>query len=454
MKTSLPALLSAFAVCCLPAAASADQTDRAVNDLMPDVYRCLADKGHKTVGVLRFRVQLGKKPARFDNAPFNGNLPVRVENLLIMHGGDVDEPAVRVIRDASKSATASDVGDWFGDVRERKKLFGVTYGLAWGDGKQQTKVKADAFLTGLVRLSEDLKKTTLILYCFDKDDLEPKAIAESTIDTERNVLSDLGYSFVVPSEARRSLLTKRSVADVDRNVLAALDSDVRPSDVAGIRVTVLVDDEAAELQPAKKDEEGPRWKLPCPPRGKAVSIRLENRTDERLGVVVKLNGISLFQQQTRAANRCRKWVIPAGKKYELEGFYEPGQGKRLSLRPFVVLVGDEAKKAKEQLGDKAGLLEVDVFAEGAESDEGFEISARGLPPAKDKEKEKEARAQSYKAVRTSLLKDAKLKTETTKTTTKPVLVADEKALAADKYDTVDFVGHNVGRLAVKIVPRD
>src|SRR5262249_33545105 len=152
-------------------------------------------------------------------------------------------------------------------------------------------------------------------------------------------------------------------------------------------------------------------------------------TDKRMGVVVKLNGLSLFEQQTRVANRCRKWVLKPDTRITLKGFYEPGEGDRLALRPFVVLVGAEAKKAKERLGDKAGLLEIDVFAEGEETDDELEISARGMPPAKDKEKEKEAKAQSYKAVRTSLLKDAKLKTETT-VNKKVILVPDKEAIKA------------------------
>src|SRR5262249_55873775 len=141
MRASHPILLAALSAVCLPAGARADRTDRALNDKMPAVVEHLRDKGYKNVGVLRFRVGVGKKAARFDNAPFKGNLRARVENLLIMHGGD-GEPAVGVIRDAGRTAAANEVGDWLGDERQRKKLFDVEYRLAWG-GK---KVKADAFL--------------------------------------------------------------------------------------------------------------------------------------------------------------------------------------------------------------------------------------------------------------------------------------------------------------------
>src|SRR5262249_5687406 len=112
MRRSLPIVLAALAAVCLPGVARADRTDAALNARMPGVVEWLADRGFENIGVLRFRVKVGKDPARFDNAPFNGSLPVRVENLLIMNGGDGDEGLVGVIRDAGKTAAANKVGDW------------------------------------------------------------------------------------------------------------------------------------------------------------------------------------------------------------------------------------------------------------------------------------------------------------------------------------------------------
>ena len=57
---------------------------------------------------------------------------------------------------------------------------------------------------------------------------------------------------------------------------------------------------------------------------------------------------------------------------------------------------------KEQLGDRAGLIEIDVFAEGEVAQEEVAISARGLPPSK----EKQSRG-SYRVLRTTLLKISK-----------------------------------------------
>src|SRR5215218_6528032 len=179
MRASAAVLLAAFAAAALPAAARADRIDKRLNEAMPEVKKYLQEKGYKNVGVLRFRVQLGKKAASFDNAPYNGNLPRRVENLLIMNGGDGDEAAVGVIRDAGKAAAAHKIHDWFGDEKQRKQLFDVSYALAWGDKM----VKADAFLTGLVCVSQDLKKTTLSLTCFDRKNLQPKEVVSFTIDT-------------------------------------------------------------------------------------------------------------------------------------------------------------------------------------------------------------------------------------------------------------------------------
>jgi hypothetical protein len=447
MRASHAVLLAALAAASLPAAVRADQIDKRLNDEMPDVSRHLHKKGYKNVGVLRFRVQVGKKTASFDNAPYNGNMPLRVENLLIMNSGDRETPDVGVIRNAGAAAAAAKIGDWFGNEKERKKLFDVHYLLAWDDKK----VTADAFLTGLVSVSSDLKKTTLSLTCFDKDNLEPKEILTFTIATDREVVRDLGYSFVVDGKARASMVTKRSSADVDRNVLASVNDQAKPDNVAGIQMTILVDEKPVKIQ-AAKDEEGPRWQLECPPEDEALAVRLRNVTDKTLAVVLKLNGVSTLKQQTRSPDHCQKWIIRAGKAIVLKGFYTPA-GDKLLMKPFKVLVGEKALEAKAQLGDRAGLMELDVFAEGAESDDdGLEYTAKGLPPSKEKEKEKLAKAHSYKAVRATLLKDAKLKTETT-VAQKVVLVPDKEAIKAGKGKEVDFDSHSVGRLVVKVVPR-
>ena len=139
----------------MPGLARADKLDQKLNAQMPEIVKDLAARGYKNVGVLRFRAQKGNRPESFSLGPVNGATAARLEALLVMHVGDSKGPRFGVIRDASAAAAAAKVGAWATDRAEQKKLFDVVYPLAWGE----TKVKADAFLTGKLALSEDLKKT-------------------------------------------------------------------------------------------------------------------------------------------------------------------------------------------------------------------------------------------------------------------------------------------------------
>jgi hypothetical protein len=99
------------------------------------------------------------------------------------------------------------------------------------------------------------------------------------------------------------------------------------------------------------------------------------------------------------------------------------------------------------------VIEVDVFAEGAETggdEPNLQVSAKGLPPSK----EKLARG-SHKALRTALLKSSKLKTETNLLTKRAILVPDDtKAKKITGLKKVDFTGHSVGHVIIKIVPSE
>jgi hypothetical protein len=511
MRQSSAVLLAAGLLgALLPSLARADRLDRKLNDEMPAIVKQLKAQGYKNVGVLRFRVQKGKRPARFDNAPLNGNLAVRLENMLVIHGGPREAESLGIIHDAAANAARQKVGSWYTDQAERRKLFDREYRLAWGNKT----VKPDVFLTGLVRTSPDLKKTTVEIISFDaKVPARQKMVCQFTIDTDRSLVRDLGYSFNLGRQQRKSLLVKRDGADVDKFVVDAVqqgegkddpdqkkddpddkkkddpdqkkkddpdqkkdDPDqkkddpkqkpdptdpVKPANVAGIEVKMLADGKDQEIRQSATQGDGPRWQVECPPQGKPIAISLKNTTDKRVGVVLRLNGISTIDQQTDAAEGCRKWVMAPGATYNIRGFYMFGAAQKggdddkdqkpagkPTLLPFKVLVGDEAKVMKAQLGDKYGLIEVDVFAEGAVKNEDLQVSAKGLPPSKDRP----ARA-SYKALRTALLKNAKLKTTTV--AKREVIVPDKEAAGdAGSIKVVEFAGYSVGHLVVKILPKE
>jgi hypothetical protein len=126
--------------------------------------------------------------------------------------------------------------------------------------------------------------------------------------------------------------------------------------------------------------------------------------------------------------------------------------------PFKVLVGDEAKSMSSQLGDKAGMIEIDVFVAGAGGeDDDKSVSLRGMRQSK----EKKARS-SHAAYRAALLQSARAKATyqevkdrtTGKVTKREIIVPDESAKAPGGDITVVSFDNPraVGGLSIKITP--
>src|SRR5207302_1731105 len=97
-----------------------------------------------------------------------------------------------------------------------------------------------------------------------------------------------------------------------------------------------------------------------------------------------------------------KWVIPAGKSFDIKGFYV---GEKFDRHlPFTILDGEEAVRAVEQLGEKAHYVQLDVFENLPGPEQKMTISARGLPEPLDR-----AARKSYAALSEELLKASSLK---------------------------------------------
>ncbi|MGL4554673.1 MAG: hypothetical protein ACRC33_26200, partial [Gemmataceae bacterium] len=163
MNRGTALLLAALAGVAAPAAARADKLDARLHQEAPKVVQKLLDKKYHNVGVLRFQVEApGIKPGY--TTPLSGNLVERVETGLILHAERDGKPALGVTRDSGAAAQKQKVGAWTTSLAERKKLFDATYPLAWG----KSAVKVDAFVTGRVKLSKDMKQTTVTLLVVDK----------------------------------------------------------------------------------------------------------------------------------------------------------------------------------------------------------------------------------------------------------------------------------------------
>lgn len=432
-------ILAAVLAVLATAPVRADRIDAKLNDSARAILEGIRKHKVKTIGVLRFRADRGKKTESFAVGPINDGLAARVEHLLIIHNDSTD---LGVLLDPNTQAATKKIGNWFDLLTERKSLFDLDYRLAWAE----TLTKPDAFLTGIVRCSDDLKKTTVVLELFKAS--EPQtfhSVAEFTVDTDRLILSELGYSFdvekkepvekCVPLAVELDRLAVNDVRERERALVAP--EPVKPQDsitVGGVVVTMKISGGVVPVRPLAGSTS---WQVTSPEVGKPVVFTLKNTTDSRRGVVLKLNGVSTIFEQVEDHAQCRKWVIKSGVEITIKGYYLESK----QFAPFKILVGDEAKAAADQFKDKAGRIEIAVFAEQHEDDHSELAMSlpRRISPARS-----DLIRKDLPTLQEALLKSANLKRTTVTEAVngvgvkREIIVANKDKLEPGMVKEVDF----------------
>lgn len=368
--------LAAFVVALglgVSAPARADNIDQKLIEEAPKIMKHLRENKYKNVGVLKFRVQKGDKGTpSYSAGELNSNMAIRLENALIL----LDDPKnpIGIIHDASRTAASRKLSSR--DAKGRRGMLEESkFHLAWG----KETVKADAFLTGDVKISTDNKTATVSIKVFDAKTENPKEICHFSTKTDHNILSEAGQSW----RLSRAVRSKRDF-DGDKADDAAADN-------------ATTQDQGKEQQPAQGDEpvklhvifdgnEVPLDSDPANPgerrarmipkkRGptttkeisgptQSVEFRIENTGKDPCAVVLKVNGQNTLFLQEEEAEKCTKWVLGPGEKYTIKGFYTEESGK--NLNPFKVLSEEESKKLEDEWkdNDKLGLIDFHVFQTG------------------------------------------------------------------------------------------
>lgn len=324
------------------------------DNLLTDVRKA----GHKNVGVLKFQVVVGKdgKPT-FDAGLLNANMASRLEYALIM-ANDAKDP-IGITRNASQAAAAKDKNASYATPETRKGLFGHDYPLAWGDKP----VKVDCFLTGDVHLVDNLKKTVVVIKSFDRlNPAAPKQVLTFEVPTDRSILTDSGLTF---SLAKRGAVGDDEAVEEAAARLEAKPLQPTPDSVENlIGVKIYYDNKEQTLKTI-----GGALRVDEPQKGVKIRFGLENKTAEKLGVVLRINGINTLQMEgpEKQIEECIRWVLDAKGKYEVDGFWIE-KSKKV---PFVV----ESPGALPNLDPlKMGLIEVAVFRQDANA----KVSTRGF----------------------------------------------------------------------------
>jgi len=478
MKRSAPFLALACGLALLaPSAARADNLDVKLSDHMSEIVKHVKAKGYKNVGVLRFRAQKGGEGERFDIGPINGNLADRLENLLVMNAASKDDPrkpAFGIIHEAGTAAGKQKLGGWYTKTDDRKKLFSVDYPLAWGNSK----VKADAFFTGKIALSANLKTASVTVECFDaRSPATLSKVAEFKVDSDRHLVRDFLLPYTLTKGQRVALARSRDgqqkeqqnneiVLQQAQKQQKQQQNKQKPQDgqkpgqpdgpattqsIGGVVLKIMAS--GKEITPKVNSSQTGLYEMECPPKGSEIVFSLENTSDKELGVVLKVGGRNTIGEQMEEAENCRKWLIPAkgGEKknvYDIKG-YRVGE-KFDSMKKFVVLSKDEAMQLQGALQDKVDLVEVYVFHSGPMDDKmtiSRGVSARGLRG----DMSKKARS-NFSTLQQTLMKEGRW-TKSRGRDGADTIGPDKAAISAPAPDEKDFPNPTeVKNLKIRIRP--
>jgi hypothetical protein len=336
----------------VPGGVRADDMERELLRQAPRVLRYLKDKGCHNAAVLKFLVKKGEAGYSDHAGLLNLTLAQRLELALVL-ANDVRDP-LGIIHDASAVANRLPGANHL--TREgRQRLFAARYPLAWG----KEEVAADAFVTGVARVSPDLRSLTVTLVAYGKDGGEPDKVARFTADMDPVALVETGESFLLRGafDSGKEEVVREKVVQTAARVKDKEDKHPLVQSDAPVELEVRYDG-----QPVRPDTVNGQARIPEPREGQKVTFVLRRKGDskERYAVVLKVNGENTLYRQRRKDLQCNKWVLdPGDPPIEIRG-YQLDQQK---AEEFRVLSRAESKGREMYYGADVGTISLVVFRE-------------------------------------------------------------------------------------------
>ncbi|MDB5311705.1 MAG: hypothetical protein JWO38_5907 [Gemmataceae bacterium] len=364
-------IAAAFVLALIVPAARADGDPLAagLQDKAPAVLAHLKKKGFANVGVLKFVVRHGDGPARDDAGDLNLSLANKTEVALILANTDerfgiIDKASEFVDREKMTSANHLTAAG-------RKAFFARKYDLAWS----RDKVEPSGFVTGLVTLSDDLKRMTIRLQVFDKTGDVEDLPGEITAATDVETLAQAGFSYTLAPTRQKALIAGEPPPSAAVRRTEAVEGAVRaaapetnpetPVDVLAdcpVKWKVLYNGKPAKVRGTTVPEPGDDDRL---------EFELTNPGPGTYAVVLLVNGENTLYQERVAPAVCRKWVLPAGAAVTVRGFQ---MGPNMVV-PFKVVRPEDAGPDAVSYGPHAGTFRLVAY-------HGMTTST---PPADDRE---------------------------------------------------------------------
>lgn len=341
-----------------------DAIDAALTRNARQLVLSLHEHNYRNVAVLPFRVQNAGERPTFHAGLINHNLPERVGNAIILgmrHG----EPLIGLCTDPV-SIIESELGtSGYRTAEQRRSLFRPLFPVITGGRK-----RIDAFLTGKVILNHVTENVRVEIEAFDS--INPEIIEDICIfDCELDdfVLTDASIGFT-RRNGRRVLTRALSADDIVSGSSAGQSesstasrrtvpskfsaSSSSNSPLSMIDFRIMYDN-----QPVAIRQSTGAFEADDPKPGQNVTFELRNRLQEKIGVVVTVNGTSTLYTEKGQPSQMTRWVLEPGKLYRIKGFHRKD---RQSYIPIVGMNEEDSRKRFSDFGGKnAGLVHVHIF---------------------------------------------------------------------------------------------
>ena len=355
-RTTLLAVVFAVVV---SSRADAEPLDRQLLLHAPEVLKYCRDKGYNNVGVLKFRVKKGQAAVTDNVGTLNLDVANRLELALVL-ANRVQEP-LGIVHDASAVATAIS-GANHTVAEGRPPFFTRPYPLAWGSEQ----VTPDAFLTGVIRVRDDLKQLAVGIVAFDRQ--HPLEKLEKVVEFDADVdpfdLIGSGESFLrgALDNDEQQLAQVVKVASQVVESASLVRTRVKPHPLtdpdAPVALEILYGNTLVPIE-FRSGEAFVRE----PDEGQRVSFVFKRKPSDatRYALVLKVNGLNTLYKQRLPALECNKWVLePDLKRITVVGFQKTNK----EVEAFKVLSRAASKQREMDYGADVGTISLVVFGEG------------------------------------------------------------------------------------------
>ena len=365
-------LAAALVACFAPSLVRADALDVELMKRAPEIRDYLLKKQYRGVGVLSFRLQRGTATPSFRGGQIIQNLPERLETALIVALDESKHP-LKVAHHAAAEAGKHFQGANYRTEEDRTRLFNINYPQAWGNPRPR--IALDVFLTGKVVVAPNLKTVTVEIEAFDRaDPAVVQDVLRFQVPVDRHILADVGQGFSMSTLNKgRSYLRAVSDDDIVQSQSAAVKEPKSPNDSTAvfastaaakssglpIRLMIYYDDVEQPIE-ADLSAGDANYKVRTPTEGEVLEVGVENLTDQALGLVLTVNGLSTLYEEKGQADKLKKWILQPGQEYRIKGYYR----KDDETYKLIKALSEEASVERyDDLGgdESAGLIYAYVF---------------------------------------------------------------------------------------------